>query len=432
MKVLNLKLLNFRGIQDLSVDFTQRTTAFVGVNGVGKSTVLDALAIALSQLTWRLNGHPLKARPIAVDDIKNGSDFARIEVTVEVNGKPVTWAIVTNRKKGPYTDPLRKSNLDDLNAAAKVIEAAWEHVESERQESYRLPLSVFYDVNRVVLDVPLRVREKLVHNPYEVYQDALDHGGADFKRFFIWFRNFEDVENELRNDNPSFRDAGLEAARNAISTFTGFAGVRVRRKPKMRMTVTKGNNELNVLQLSDGERNMLALVGDMARRLSVLNPGLSNPNEGSGLVLIDEVDLHLHPGWQREVVSKLEKTFPNCQFFISTHSPQVVGELHPESVMRLRDGRFLGHASRSIGLSSGEILEELMYGKARNVDFQKKVHHIERAIEDETYADARSALKLLRAQFGALPEVLRLEESLEWFDPTEKTDVPSTGLGDDE
>jgi predicted ATP-binding protein involved in virulence len=207
-------------------------------------------------------------------------------------------------------------------------------------------------------------------------------------------------------------------------TFTGFSGVKVRRAPKMRMVVVKGGEEFNVLQLSDGERNMLALLGDLSRRLSVLNPELANPNEGAGVVLIDEIDLHLHPGWQREVVANLEKTFPNCQFIISTHSPQVVGELLPESVKRLREGKLLAPVSRSYGLSSGEVLEELMNGRDRNASLQEQARGIERAIEEERYSDARAALTRLRGQFGAIPEVLRLEESIEWFDPTEKVDVP--------
>lgn len=422
MKVNTLKLLNFRGIQDLSVEFTQRTTAFVGVNGVGKSTVLDALAIALSQLTWRIIGHPNKSRPIALDDIRQGADFARIEISVELRGNEVQWAIVTNRKKSNYSDPLRKSDLDALNAAVKALNAEWEQVEFERQESHRLPISVYYDVNRAVLDVPMRVREKLANNPYEVYQDALDHSGADFKRFFIWFRNFEDAENELRTDNPSFREGGLEAARNAIATFTGFSGVRVRRKPKMRMTVNKGSEEFNVLQLSDGERNMLALVGDMSRRLGVLNPGLANPNEGFGVVLIDEIDLHLHPGWQREVVSNLEKTFPNCQFVISTHSPQVVGELQPESVMLLRTGKLLGHAERAFGLSSGEILEELMEGKARNTTVESELNTIHSLVDEDNISRAKAELATLRKKVGDIPDVLELQaalDSLQWLEDDE-------------
>lgn len=432
MKVKNLKLLNFRGVHELYVDFTQRTTAFVGVNGVGKSTVLDALAIALSQLTWRINGNPQKARSISPDDILLGTDFARIDVTVELRGKDVGWGLAKNRKEGKYSDPSRSSDLEALNAAVRQLDAEWEHVESDRQEDYRLPLSVLFDVHRAVRnehDVPLRVRETLLHNPAEAYQDALDRGGANFKHFFIWFRNFEDVENERRTDSPSYRYPGLEAARNAIMTFTGFSGVKVRRKPRMRMVVVKKGKEFNVLQLSDGERNMLALLGDLSRRLSVLNPGLANPNEGSGVVLIDEIDLHLHPGWQREVVANLEKTFPNCQFIVSTHSPQVVGELLPDSIRRLGDGRLLEPVSRSLGLTSGEVLEELMNGTARNAGFQMRARDIERSIEDEKYADARAALHQLRNEYGGLPEVLRLEESLEWFHPTEKLDEPSEGHG---
>lgn len=418
MKVKRLSLLNFRGIERLSVGFTERTTAFVGVNGVGKSAVLDALAIALSQLTWRINGHPLKSRPIALDDIRRGADFARIELTVELRGAELQWATVTNRKKGQHTGPLRRSDLEALNEAVRQLDAEWEHVETDRQEPYNLPLAVYYDVNRAVLDLPMRVREQLRNNPYEVYQDALDHGGADFKRFFIWFRNREDYENEQRRDHARFRDRALEAVRSAVAAFTEFRDLRIRRTP-LRMTVVKRGVELNVAQLSDGERNMLALVGDMARRLSVLNPGLQNPNEGTGVALIDEIDLHLHPRWQREVMAKLEATFPNCQFIITTHSPQVLGELKSESVMLLRDGALLGHAERALGLSSGEVLEELMDGTARNAAVEAELNKIRSLLDKDAIRDAKVLLAALRDKVGDIPQVLELKaaiESLHWLE----------------
>lgn len=421
MKIKHLSLLSFRGIQKLELDFSERTTAFVGVNGVGKSTVLDAVAIALSQLTWRINGHPQKARPIALDDIRQGDAFARIALTVELRGHQVTWATVTNRKKGSHNDPLRISDLDALNEAARQLNAEWKHVEGDRQNPYDLPLAVYYDVNRAVLDIPMRVREQLRNNPYEVYQDALDHGGADFKRFFIWFRNREDFENEQRRDDANFRDRALEAVRAAVCVFTDFRELRIRRSP-LRMTVVKRDQEFNVAQLSDGERNMLALVGDMARRLSVLNPSLSNPNTGVGVALIDEIDLHLHPRWQREVVGKLESTFPNCQFVITTHSPQVVGELKPESVMLLRGGELLGHAERALGLSSGEVLEELMEGEARNVRVATELNAIRALVDDDALAEAQTALDALRNLTGDIPEVLELQatlQSLQWLEDDE-------------
>ena len=412
MKLIHLNLMNFRGIQELSVNFTERTTAFVGVNGVGKSTVLDAVAIALSLLIWRINGIPQKSRTVAIEDIRHGADFARIEVTIELRGQPVSWSIAKNRKKGVYDDPLRNSDLDTLNAAVKDLTAEWELVESNLQENYNLPLAVFYDVHRAVLDIPVRVREKLIDNPHSVYRDALEHGGADFKRFFIWFRNREDFENEQRRDDPSFRDPALESVRSAVATFTGFHDLRIRRKP-LRMTVVKQGLEFNVAQLSDGERNMLALVGDMARRLGVLNPGLDNSNDGAGTVIIDEIDLHLHPRWQREIVAKLETTFPHCQFLISTHSPQVLGELRPESVMLLRNGMLLGHAERALGLSSGEILEELMEGSARNSTVDVELSEIRTLVDNDKIDQSKGLLDRLREKVGDIPEVLELEAAIE-------------------
>ncbi len=411
MKVRSIKLTDFRGLQHLAVDFTQQTTAFVGVNGVGKSTVLDAVAIALSQLTWRINGQPLRARPIAHDDIRQGADFARIEIGAEVRGQPVSWAIVTNRRKGNYAEPERKSDLEALNAAVKALDAEWEHVETERQEPYDLPMAVYYDVNRAVLEVPMRVREKLIHNPNSVYQDALDHGGADFKRFFIWFRNCEDHENEQRRDDPTFRDRALEAVRAAVATFTAFRDLRIRRSP-LRMTVVKQGTELNVAQLSDGERNMLALVGDMARRLSVLNPCLANPNAGHGVALIDEIDLHLHPRWQREIVGKLQRTFPNCQFIISTHSPQVLGELAAESIYLLRQGQDVGHPQVSYGLTSGQVLEELMDAQARPAAVETQLSAIYENIERSNLSQAKALLTELQQRAPGIPEIAGAEALL--------------------
>ncbi|CDM25194.1 SMC domain protein [Castellaniella defragrans 65Phen] len=265
----------------------------------------------------------------------------------------------------------------------------------------------------------MQIREKLQNTFQEAYQDALSHGGADFKRFFIWFRNLEDAENEARIDQPEYRDPKLDAARSAIEQFTGFTDLRIRRKPKLRMTLRKHDEEFNVEQLSDGERNMLALVGDMARRLSILNPQAQYPNQGKGVVIIDEIDLHLHPRWQREVVGKLESVFPHCQFILSTHSPQVISELKPESVMLLKDGRLLGHAPRALGLDSSEVLEELMEGDARNVEVAQQIQSIHHLLAHDKIQDAQVALDALKASTGDIPATLELDaaiQSLKWLE----------------
>ena len=422
MMLKEISLVNFRGIANMTLPFSARTTAILGVNGVGKSSVLDALAIALSSMTERIAGQAAKARAISPDDIKNDASYARIQVTAELGVDTLTtWAIARNRKAGKHPAE-RSSELDQLNTHTGLFNSRMLYAEANHRPTH-LPLAVYYDVHRAVLDVPLRVREKLKNTPREAYHDALGHGGADFRGFFAWFRDREDAENERIRDEPAYADRDLQAVRTAVKSFTQFTDLRIRRKPSLRMTVKKNETELNVLQLSDGEKCLLALVGDLARRLSLLNTDRENPLDGEGVVLIDEIDLHLHPKWQRSVVASLERTFPYCQFIITTHSPQVVGELRPESVMLLRDGRLQGHAERSLGLRSGEVLEELMGGKERNAEVDAELKQIRHAIDNDEIANAQALLNPLRAKVGDIPDVLESQsaiDSLQWLVGSDK------------
>ncbi|NMY96988.1 AAA family ATPase [Pseudomonas proteolytica] len=414
MQIKRFTLVNFRGIEHVELDFEgKKTIALVGVNGVGKSSILDALAITLSNLTSRIVGQASKSRAISKDDIKVGTDYTRLHLVAQWAGaSEVDWAIALNRKAGKHPKE-RSSDLTRLNTAAGSIESDAFFHEFVDSKPIQLPLAVYYDVHRAVLDVPLRIREQLANAIAEGYDDALGHGGADFKRFFIWFRNQEDLENEKARDVPGYRDPELSAVRRAIETFTGFRDIRVRRKPALRMTVLKGNLEFNVLQLSDGEKCLLAMVGDLARRLTLLNRQVADPLQGSGVVLIDELDLHLHPGWQRAVVANLEKTFPNCQFIITTHSPQILGELPANAIMLLKDGRYLGHPERSLGLRSGEVVEELMGGFAQNQDVSEQLKQIHRRLDDDDLDAAQAGIESLRQDVGDIPDILEVQASID-------------------
>ncbi len=424
MQIKRFTLVNFRGIEKMVLDFEgKKTVALVGINGVGKSSILDALAIALSSLTSRIVGQPSKSRSISKDDIKIGTDYTRLHVeTTLLESYNVDWAIALNRKAGKHPSD-RSSDLSRLNEAADGVESEVGRYEFIGDKSIELPLAVYYDVHRAVLDVPLRVREHLVNTIAEGYDDALGHGGADFKRFFIWFRNQEDLENENSRDIPGYRDPELSAVRRAIETFTGFKDVRVRRKPALRMTVLKGELEFNVLQLSDGEKCLLAMVGDLARRLTLLNREVPDPLQGKGVVLIDELDLHLHPGWQRTVVANLENTFPNCQFIITTHSPQILGELPAESVMLLKDGQYQGHPERSLGLRSGEVIEELMGGLSQNQNVSQQLRKIYRSLDDDDLEAAEIHLAQLREKVGKIPDVLEAQASIDSLRSFEEGDA---------
>lgn len=186
------------------------------------------------------------------------------------------------------------------------------------------------------------------------YLQAFSKNRDDFKDFFDWFELEENYENEVRlREDINFKNSRLEVVRLAIQTFltefpdAHFDNLRIirhqrnsevefkNRSIEPTLVITKNAQEFSINQLSDGEKTLLMLVADIARRLAILNPGASSPEgvlKGNGIVLIDEIDLHLHPAWQRMVIPGLRATFPNCQFFATTHSPQVLSNVPKENV----------------------------------------------------------------------------------------------------
>lgn len=330
MKVKRLNLNSFRGFDRLTLDFAPNdTTVIVGNNGLGKSSILDALATLLS---WLIGG--IKSDTginfLGTKDIKAGSDRALAEITVELGDRSsVTWSI-SNIAFGTGGEQI-DHNFDELNPLSDRLKK-----ELSAGQQPNLILVVHYPVNRAVLDFPLKMPDNYAFQQLDAYKQALGEQKISFESFFQWFRPWEDLENEQRRDDPDYRDKYLEAVRTAIyALIPEFSNLRVRRNP-LRMTALKNVNnnaeEFRIEQLSDGEKCLLAMVGDLARRLALANPRLENPLNGNGIVLIDEIELHLHPGWQRQIIPKLTSTFPNCQFIVTTHSPQIVSHVKPENV----------------------------------------------------------------------------------------------------
>ena len=334
MHIRQLTLERFRGASSLPLELDARLNVFVGMNGAGKSSVLDATAILLSWLVNRVKHTTASGRPITEPDIHNAETSANLEITLFNQETYFGWNVAKVRRGHVRKDVA--SVLISATATAKKLQA----LITESEGHTNLPLLAYYPVNRAVLDIPLRIRARHSFDLLSAYDESLT-GGANFRTFFEWFREREDLENEARRDretlfaemNPAkFPDPQLEAVREALSRFMpDFRNLTVRRNP-LRMEVEKRGQRLTVNQLSDGEKCLMAMVGDIARRMAIANPVRKNPLEGEGIILIDEIDLHLHPKWQRMVVPKLVKVFPNCQFLISTHSPHVITHVQPENL----------------------------------------------------------------------------------------------------
>ncbi|OQX01835.1 MAG: hypothetical protein BWK73_44745 [Thiothrix lacustris] len=447
MKLKQLTLENFRGFKKLELALDPQLTVLVGANGAGKSSVLDVLAILLSRVAARVRGGAGR-RDGRDQDIHNGASYTRISVEA-CCPEIFSWQLF--RVKKGHVRPEIPKEVEGLSHYVKAIQQQI----TDTQENCSIPLFAYYPVNRVVLDIPLRIRNSHDFTLLDAWDEALT-SASNFRSFFEWFRNRDDIEGELILNNfdefkkwrnikwsiedegffaksglsnrPSssdlpekpFQDVQLRAVRLALEAFLpDFKNFKISRSP-LKMTVKKHGKELRVDQLSDGEKCLIALVADLARRLAIANPPLKDPLEGEGIVLIDEVDLHLHPGWQRMVLPKLMATFPNCQFIVSTHSPQILGEVDASQIRILtQDDNNDIHCSipqQAKGLTSNEILDELMSipdgleTLSRNIGVEKQLDRLFRLIDDEQFEQAKTEISRIKTELhGDIPDIVRAE-----------------------
>jgi predicted ATP-binding protein involved in virulence len=177
--------------------------------------------------------------------------------------------------------------------------------------------------------------------------------------------------------------------------------------------INKGEKTLELNQLSDGEKCLLALVGDLARRLALANPNLENPVAGHGVVLIDEIELHLHPEWQRNIIPRLQATFPNIQFLLSTHSPQVLGEVQDMAIYQLQPAengiRVTPHPT-VYGKDSNRILEDVLGSVLRNREVKQQLSDLFEAITFGRWDEVRELHQHLIEQVGVdEPELVKAD-----------------------
>ncbi|MGK7892580.1 MAG: AAA family ATPase [Xenococcus sp. (in: cyanobacteria)] len=399
MKVKQIKMNSFRGIKDLTLDFDlKEPTVFIGTNGVGKSSILDCLALLLSWFTARAQDSQGSGKYFTDSDINNQQEGANSTITVHIpNLKDISWTVSIGKNKNRIYNILLGSKLDLL---VKNI-----HNQLEANSQTSLPLAVYYPTNRAVLDISLNETKNNLFEPTNAYDLALTKEAIDFGQFFEWFRKLEDLENENYRYNPEKgKDKQLEAVRNATSQILeGFSNLRIERS-LLRMTLEKEGQKLIVNQLSDGEKCLLAMVGDLARRLAIANPSSQDALQGEGIVLIDEIELHLHPKWQRTIIPALKRTFPNCQFIITTHSPQVLSDIKHENIYVLEltsEGIIAKKPKSSFGRDSNSILEDIMGVPERPQEIKEAILKLFQLIDEGDLSAAQQLRQEIANKIGS-------------------------------
>jgi len=433
---------------------------------------LEAIEKSLSNISSRIATQSFNGDEIKEFEIKVGqTEPARILSDFQLNGVSFQMGLIGNH---PLKSVTERSEFKGINYLSSLLKSM------NDIGRFNFPILASYNVERSNdvttrdIDKAEEILDSHIWDQSKAYSKSLN-GKSDFKLFFRWFKelvearnddsheisklrerlkekqaflngaefkamldsqrgspafesfikNYEDEIKQVKSkiDNLStFKDNTLELVCNAIYEFLpNFSELRIQRKP-LDLLVKKDGVEFSVLQLSQGEKSLLALIADIARRLMLLNPSLENPLEGTGIVLIDEIDLHLHPSWQQKIVTGLTRTFPNIQFFISTHSPQVCHTLDSNSVWLIADGE-ASKAPRGLrGSMSSWVLQNLFYVDPRPPEdqFTQDLKRYEKVVYEDKYSssEAKNLKKKLGEHFGYDYDVLvKLDlyiENREW------------------
>ena len=438
MIVSSLKLTNLRAIETAEFHFRPGFNLIVGVNGVGKSTVLDALRICISRVLPSTTASRAKAMSFAIDDIRSGFPFLDVELSLTIGVDEFRFTRCQWREAFASDDVenLEKLRREILNS--KRLRDRARNLLRELEKSHGVSDSddfapskakikkaahtaavasncVFFSTNRSVASSASTAKSRAAGGKSAAYAEALVPRPMYVAQFADWMR----VQEALAKEQSAAK-RHLQVLRSAVDRFLPtYENLRPADEKSSRLLIHQGGIAFDVGQLSDGERGVLALILDLARRLSQANPSLDDPlREGQAVVLIDEIDLHLHPKWQRQIVRNLAAAFPRCQFIATTHSPQVIGEVEHDRIQIIANGEVYS-PTHSFGVDSSRVLEEIMEAPSRDPQVSQLHSEVNQAIGENDIGRAREVLTRLteRLELGENdPDVTRLRTFIDFVE----------------
>jgi predicted ATP-binding protein involved in virulence len=402
----HLHLENFRCFEKLDLSLEEDLTVLFAENGGGKSAILNALAMGLAVIQ---RGSPSDTKPNAARDPRL--------VTLDERGRREPAGICRLEWEADLGLEFSVKWSTTINAASNSVKK--EHrpivdaIERTRIAGERWPLFGWYGTDRMGRG-KVRIREQRpTGDRWEGYASALNPS-LDDAALLNWFSDeiLSDTVRRREDKEERFLDAAVCAAMARATT--GVARIWYEPRdlgPRVRFET---GHVAYWAELSDGFHVFLGLVGDIARRSVMLNEsdGGEAPQRAEGVILIDEIDLHLHPQWQRIVLDGLRKAFPKLQFIVSTHSPQVLSSAQNRQVRRLIDGRIQEHNVFVEGRDTNAILRELMDTDDRDEAGTRDLDRLHAAIDSGSHEEAERIYKEMLSRWGSNDPALIRAKSL--------------------
>ncbi len=436
MKLDSIHLKNYRCHTNLSVNFGPGFNVVVGINGSGKTSLLKGICESFYGLVMPLNvnhitplSEPGHVRLLAV----NTGGLYRFEPQYPV----VIGAAGEAFDSGCVWSLTKTSQVGNAALSGQFPGQIWQTIQQDnssmgqvKRDATSLPLLAFYRANRhwnqpQPHELQAATQRNSRIDGYASWWDA----SLDSVAFQSWaiakcLERFQ-TSSETGVAFDAIEDDELALASMALAAAVeGVKGLRYDLKQKSLLVdwlpdVSGRRDPTAFENLSDGQRAVIGLVGDIARRMCLLNPQLGREvtTKTAGVVLIDELDMHLHPRWQRIITQGLQAAFPALQFIVASHSPQVLGELRPEQIILLRPGG-TSHPQVSYGLDSSQVLEEIMGATARSPGVEDALTELFATLERNELDSARDQLNALSklapgiAELGGAQALLKRKEVL--------------------
>lgn len=371
LRAETLLLKNFRCFRNATLDLHPRLTVIVADNGMGKTALLDAIAIGMAEYVDALVG-VRTSRGLLPSDVRtsiDGKEPTSLTVKAVFDGHAAQWTLTRRSSQSPMRRGAKQ--LADVTAIAA------RHAATAKTAASTLPLFAFYQSSRFAqssyFEDKFAGTKRLPAGRLTGFADYLTPL-SDPARFTEWYAARQQA---LRGRTESGTGIGqdplawaqLSAVRAAVKTVlepTGWTEIDWDLDHGRVVVEHPERGRLPLSWLSSGIRSMIALVADLAFRCACLNPDLGEDAARStpGIVLIDEVDLHLHPAWQQRVVERLQTAFASLQLVLTTHSPQVLSTVYVDSVRVVKHHEEGSEVTRPTlqtrGIESADILAKIM------------------------------------------------------------------------
>lgn len=426
MKIHKIEIENFKLFKNAEFEFDKEFNLIIGINGSGKTSLLRAIAVSLGGWANSYIKNDKNLRPIEASEVRELQTDGRFDklrkTTILTEGSvEIIDRFGNYRSNAEYHLKRQKIDNDEttLSAYIKYYKTSdfyplnfsdlssdiLRYIENGR--FFNLPLIAFYECDRlweVENKLNTEAAAKKQYSRFDPYVDCF-HTGANHTAIGEWLLKYELVKLQQKKETPvleAIKNAARNALEKCIDISFDFEEGRV-------IVDFEDNISVPFEHLSDGQRTILGLFCDIARRAAILNPhfeGEAN-EKTNGVVLIDELDLHLHPRWQISIIENLQKTFPNIQFICTTHSPILLRSIEKEKIIVLENGEQSELDFFTKGRDINSILDDLMGVPKRTKEYENKVDNLFGFLEDENVEKAEEILNELKKDYGEKDSIVQ-------------------------